>query len=108
MNFPPPAGRVSGRATPSLRHAPRAKLQRTNPGSSPLSLRGILFRGSGLALLSGRWQTIHIFTASPGRARHDAGAIPREMELATRLSHGCAELRGTAVCVGEADRTWPD
>src|SRR5277367_709591 len=51
MNFPPRAGRVSGRATPSLRHAPRAKLQRTNPGSSPLSLRGILFRGSGLALL---------------------------------------------------------
>ena len=50
MNFPPRAGRVSGRATPSLRHAPRAKLQRTNPGSSPLSLRGILFRGSGLAL----------------------------------------------------------
>ena len=51
MNFPPRAGRVSGRATPSLRHAPRAKLQRTNPGSSPLSLRGILFRGSGLALI---------------------------------------------------------
>ena len=48
---PPRAGRVSGRATPALRHAPRAKLQRTNPGSSPLSLRGILFRGSGLALL---------------------------------------------------------
>ena len=51
MNFPPRAGRVSGRATPSLRHAPRAKLQRTNPGSSPLSLRGILFRRSGPALL---------------------------------------------------------
>src|ERR1700722_11166774 len=50
MNFPPRAGRVSGRATPSLRHAPRAELQRTNPGSSPLGLRGILFRGSGLAL----------------------------------------------------------
>ena len=50
MNFPPRAGRVSGRATPSLRHAPRAKLQRTNPGSSPLSLRGILFRRSGPAL----------------------------------------------------------
>src|SRR5271157_4506935 len=52
MNFPPPAGLVSGRATPSLRHAPRAKLQRTNPGSSPLSLRGILFRRSGPALSS--------------------------------------------------------
>ncbi len=50
MNFPPRAGRVSGRATPSLRHAPRAKLQRTNPGSSPLSLRGIPFRRSGPAL----------------------------------------------------------
>ena len=50
MNFPPRAGRVSGRATPSLRHAPRAKLQRTNPGSSPLSLRGILFKRSGPAL----------------------------------------------------------
>ena len=42
------------------------------------------------------------------RARHDAGAIPREMELAIRLSHGCAELRGAAVCVGETDRTWAD
>lgn len=52
MNFPPRAGRVSGRATPSLRHAPRAKLQRTNPGSSPLSLRGILFKRSGPALPS--------------------------------------------------------
>ena len=41
MNFPPRAGRVSGRATPSLRHAPRAKLQSTDPGSSPLNLRGI-------------------------------------------------------------------
>jgi hypothetical protein len=50
MNFPLRAGRVSGRATPSLRHAPRAKLQRTNPGSSPLSLRGILFKRSGPAL----------------------------------------------------------
>jgi hypothetical protein len=50
MNFPPCAGRVSGRATPSLRHAPRAKLQRTNPGSSPLSLRGILCRRSDPAL----------------------------------------------------------
>src|SRR5271163_4738207 len=50
MNFSPRAGRVSGRATPSLRHAPRAKLQRTNPGSSPLSLRGILFKRSGPAL----------------------------------------------------------
>src|SRR5271156_3509601 len=36
--------------TPSLRHDPRAKLQRTNPGSSPLSLRGILFKRSGPAL----------------------------------------------------------
>src|SRR5271154_3325969 len=52
MNFPPRAGRVSGRATPSLPHAPRAKLQRTNPGSSPLSLRGILFKRSGPALYS--------------------------------------------------------
>src|SRR5271156_1196037 len=50
MNFPPRAGRVSGRATPSLRHAPRAKLQRTDPGSSPLNLRGILFKRSGPAL----------------------------------------------------------
>jgi len=50
MTFPPRAGRVSGRATPSLCHAPRAKLQRTNPGSSPLSLRGILFRRSEPAL----------------------------------------------------------
>jgi hypothetical protein len=51
MNFPPRAGRVSGRATtPTLRHAPRAKLQRTNPGSNPLSLRGILFKRSGPAL----------------------------------------------------------
>jgi hypothetical protein len=50
MNFPPRAGRVSGWATPSLRHAPRAKLQRTNPGSNPLSLRGILFKRSGPAL----------------------------------------------------------
>ena len=50
-----PRGDVCSRswATPSLRHAPRAKLQRTNPGSSPLSLRGILFRGSGLALKHG-------------------------------------------------------
>ena len=47
MNFPPRAGRVSGRATPSLRHAPRAKLQRTDPGSSPLNLRGILFETIG-------------------------------------------------------------
>jgi hypothetical protein len=61
-----------------------------------------------LPYLSGRWQTIQIFTASPGRARYDAGAIPREMGPATRLSYGCAELRGTAVCVGEADRAWPD
>src|SRR5271156_4027925 len=53
MNFPPRAGRVSGRTTPSLRHAPRAKLQRTNPGSSPLSLRGILFKRSGPALPTG-------------------------------------------------------
>src|SRR5271156_2920276 len=36
--------------TPSLRHVLRAKLQRTNPGSSPLSLRGILFKRSGPAL----------------------------------------------------------
>ena len=50
MNFPPRSGRVSGRATPSLRHAPRAKLQRTDPGSSPLNLRGILFNRSGPAL----------------------------------------------------------
>ena len=50
MNFPPRAGRVSGRATPSLRHATRAKLQRTDPGSSPLNLRGILFKRSGPAL----------------------------------------------------------
>jgi hypothetical protein len=53
MNFPPRAGRVSGRATPSLRHAPRAKLQRTDPGSSPLNLRGILFKRSGPALRAG-------------------------------------------------------
>ena len=39
-----------GRATPSLHHAPRAKLQRTDPGSSPLNLRGILFKRSGPAL----------------------------------------------------------
>ena len=53
MNFPPRAGRVSGWATtPALRHAPRAKLQRTNPGSNPLSLRGILFKRSGPALTS--------------------------------------------------------
>src|SRR5271154_1051442 len=52
MNFPPRAGRVSGRATPSLRHAPRAKLQRTDPGSSPLNLRGILFKRSGPALIT--------------------------------------------------------
>jgi hypothetical protein len=52
MNFPPRAGRVSGWATPSLRHAPRAKLQRTDPGSSPLNLRGILFKQSGPALLN--------------------------------------------------------
>ena len=30
------------------------------------------------------------------------------MEIAIRLSHGCAELRSAAVSVGEADRTWPD
>jgi hypothetical protein len=34
-------------------------------------------------------------------------ATPREMKLAARLSHGCAELHGTAVRVGEAERTWP-
>ena len=43
-------GTLSGRATPSFRHAPRAEIAATNPGSSPLSLRGIPFRGSGLAL----------------------------------------------------------
>jgi hypothetical protein len=35
--------------------------------------------------LPGRRQTIQIFTASPERARPDARAIPREMELAIRL-----------------------
>ena len=50
MNIPPRAGRAVGRAPPSLRHAQRAKLQRTNPGSSPLDLRGILSRQPGPAL----------------------------------------------------------
>jgi hypothetical protein len=38
----------------------------------------------------------------------DTEAIPREMEVTIRLSHGCAELRGTAVRVGETDRTWSE
>ena len=42
------------------------------------------------------------------RARPNAGAIPREMEVAIRLSHGRAELRSTAVRVGETDWTWSD
>ncbi len=37
MSFPPRAGRVSGRATPSLRHAQRAKSQRTNPAAVHLT-----------------------------------------------------------------------
>ena len=32
--------------------------------------------------LSGGRQTIQVFTASPGRARPDAGAVSREMEAA--------------------------
>ena len=37
MSFPPRAGRVSGRATPSPRHAQRAKSQRTNPAAVHLT-----------------------------------------------------------------------
>jgi hypothetical protein len=33
-------------------------LQRTNPGSNPLNLRGILFKRSGPALLSGVTKTV--------------------------------------------------
>jgi predicted transcriptional regulator len=36
------------------------------------------------------------------------GAVSREMEPAVRLSNGCAQLRGAAIRVSEADRTWPD
>ena len=52
--------------------------------------------------------TIQVSTASSGRARPNAGAIPREMEVALRLSHGCAKLRSTAVRIGETDWTWSD
>src|SRR6185437_14331667 len=58
--------------------------------------------------LSGRRQTIQVTTAPPGRARPDPGAVSREMEPAVRLSNGCAQLRGAAVRVSEADRTRPD
>ena len=81
MNFPPRAGRVSGRATPSLRHAPRAKLQRTNPGSSPLSLRGILFRGSGLALVQGVTQLARVPNSTPQSRQETSEAQPMEIEL---------------------------
>ena len=42
MTFPPRAGRDFGRATPSLRHAQRAKPRiKRNPAGPPLSLAGI-------------------------------------------------------------------
>ena len=42
------------------------------------------------------------------RARPDAGAIPREMKSAIRLSHGCAELRGATIRVSKTVRTSSD
>jgi hypothetical protein len=45
MNFPPRVGRDFGRATPSLRHAQRAKPRNeTNPAGLHLIFRGNLFR----------------------------------------------------------------
>ena len=51
-NFSPRAGRDCGRATPSLRHDPRAIPQTINPGRTSLISRGRLFRQSEPALTS--------------------------------------------------------
>ena len=57
MKFPPRPGRASG--------TPRARIsQRTSPGSSPLSLHGILCRQTGPAL-NVQAANIH-FSAFPG------------------------------------------
>src|SRR5271154_4610773 len=80
MNFPPRAGRVSGRATPSLRHAPRAKLQRTDPGSSPLNLRGILFKRSGPALYSDLLLSIAVAQWSKLDARQEIHGLVDEVD----------------------------
>src|SRR5262249_26353947 len=72
-------------------------------------------RGTGQALHSSRlhrvsrgWQEIQVAQAPPAHAiQHDAGAIPREVGLAARLSHGGTELRGRALASRQADGTGP-
>ena len=58
-------------------------------------------RHPGLSDLPRRRPEIQIATTASGDARDDAGAVPREMEPAFRLSHGRAHLRGAAVGAGE-------
>ena len=43
-------------------------------------------RSSRLHRLPGRWAQIQVAQASHRRARHDAGAVPRQVEPAGRLS----------------------
>ena len=51
-------------------------------------------------------ETIQISAAAPGDARHDAGAVPREMESAIDLSNGRAQLRGATIGICEEHRVW--
>ena len=61
-------------------------------------------RHAGLSDLSGRRPQIQIAAAAPDDARHDAGAVPPEVEFAQRLSHGRVELRGATIGIGEEHR----
>ena len=61
---------------------------------------------AGLSHLSGRRPQIQISAAASGWAGNDAGAIPREVEVAGGLSDGGGQLRGAAIGVGEEDRAW--
>src|SRR5208337_2197893 len=60
---------------------------------------------AGLFDLPRGWKKIQINAASPDTTWTDARTVSREMEPAVRLSHGCAQLRGSAIGYGEKDRT---
>jgi hypothetical protein len=100
MNFPRRAGRDFGLATPSLRHALRAKPRKQrNPAETPLIVRGNLFRQPEPALCA---------RSLIERARHaDRAGRPLERGTGSR----CHELRPAVYSLKHArtlERVLPD